>query len=142
MPRTKQTAKKSTGGKVPHKNLESKASCHIVPKRKIGYVRHPRRFRPGSKYISILQLDITNNFLAIVLRETRHYQKTTNLLLPKLPFKQLVHKIAHEINKELPFCLTKYKQPLKPLPLKTPQTVNKTGTGVEACKALTPNRSG
>ena len=103
MPRTKQTAKKSTGGKAPYKNLRDKASRHAAPKPKVGQVRHPRRFRPGSKYIPIPQLDIINILLAVALREIRRYQKTTDLLLPKLPFKRLVREIAHEINIELRF---------------------------------------
>ena len=38
-----------------------------------------------------------------MLCEIRWYQKTTELLLPKLPFSQLVREIAHKINKELRF---------------------------------------
>ena len=37
------------------------------------------------------------------LREIRRYQKSADLLLPKLPFKRLVREIAHDINKELRF---------------------------------------
>jgi histone H3 len=44
-----------------------------------------------------------NSFLAVALREIKRYQKTTNLLLPKLPFKRLVREIAQEINMELRF---------------------------------------
>jgi histone H3 len=36
---------------APHKNLRYKASCRPAPTPKFGKVRHPRRFRPGSKYI-------------------------------------------------------------------------------------------
>ena len=50
MPRTEQTARKSTGGKAPRKNLKDKAARRPAPKPKIGQVRHPRRFKPGSKY--------------------------------------------------------------------------------------------
>jgi histone H3 len=46
---------------------------------------------------------ILNDFLAVALREIRRYQKTTELLLLKLPFKRLVREIAHEINSELRF---------------------------------------
>jgi histone H3 len=48
---TEQTARKSTGGKVPRKNLKYKAARRPAPKPKIGQVRHPCRFKPGSKYI-------------------------------------------------------------------------------------------
>jgi histone H3 len=104
MPRTAQTAKKSTGGKVPRKSLNQKASHRSAPKPKIGKIRHPRRFKPGSKYIHpISNFRILNNFLAVALREIRRYQKTTELLLPKLPFKRLVREIAHKIHSELRF---------------------------------------
>src|SRR5580692_6837114 len=104
MPRTAQTASRSTGGKAPHKNLRDKAARRPAPKSKTGKVRHPRRFKPGSKYIPpIPMLCIINSFIAVALREIRRYQKSTELLLPKLPFKRLVCKIAYEINKELQF---------------------------------------
>jgi histone H3 len=48
-------------------------------------------------------LCIINSFIAVALREIRRYQKSTELLLPKLPFKRLVREIAHEINNELRF---------------------------------------
>ena len=104
MPRTEQTARKSTGGKAPRKNLYRKASRRPASKPKIGQVRHPRRFKPGGKFILLIpNFRIINNFLVVALREIRRYQKSTELLLPKLPFKRLVQEIAHEINKELRF---------------------------------------
>jgi histone H3 len=103
MPRTAQTAKRSTGGKAPRKDLMHKAARRRATKSKTGQVRHPRRFRPGSKYTPVPSLDIINSFLAIALREIKRYQKTTDLILPKLPFKRLVREIAHEINRELRF---------------------------------------
>ena len=47
MPRTAQTAKRSTGGKAPRKDLLHKASRRHA---KVGKIRHAR-FKPGSKYI-------------------------------------------------------------------------------------------
>ena len=104
MPRTAQTANKSTGGKVPRKNLKNKAALRPAPKPKTGHVRHPRRFKPGGKYTPpIPKFCIINSFIVVALREICRYQKSTELLLPKLPFKRLVREIAHEINKELRF---------------------------------------
>ena len=104
MPCTAQTAKKSTGGKVPRKILHQKASRYSASKPKIGKIRHPRCFKPGSKYIPpISNFHIFNDSLAVALREIRRYQKTTELLLPKLPFKRLVREIAHEIHPGLRF---------------------------------------
>jgi len=39
----------------------------------------------------------------VALREIRKYQKTTNLLLRKLPFQRLVREIAQEYKSELRF---------------------------------------
>lgn len=46
-----------------------------------------RRFRPGT----------------VALREIRKYQKSTNLLLRKLPFQRLVRQIAHEFKTDVRF---------------------------------------
>jgi histone H3 len=104
MPRTAQNASRSTGGKAPRKNLKDKAARRPAPKPKTGQVRHPRRFKPGSKYTpQIPKFRIINSFIAVALCEICRYQKTTELFLPKLPFKRLVRKIAHDINKKLRF---------------------------------------
>ena len=75
MARTKQTARKSTGGKAPRKQLATTASRKsAVP------LMRPRRYRPGT----------------VALREIRRYQKTTDLLIKKLPFQRLVREILQE----------------------------------------------
>lgn len=105
MARTKQTARKSTGGKAPRKQLASKAgesacrrvsprvACHVHRRiaashhrsltpspaaRKsapsTGGVKKPHRYKPGT----------------VALREIRRYQKSTELLIRKLPFQRLV----------------------------------------------------
>ena len=85
MARTKQTARKSTGAKAPRKHLASKAARKSAPS--TGGLKKPHRFRPGT----------------VALREIRKYQKSTELLLRKLPFQRLVREIAHEIKTELRF---------------------------------------
>ena len=72
MARTKQTARKSTGGKAPRKELATKASRKKTPIN--GVMRRPHRFRPGT----------------VALRQIRKYQKSTELLIRKLPFQRLV----------------------------------------------------
>ncbi|KAJ8427266.1 hypothetical protein Cgig2_028224 [Carnegiea gigantea] len=72
MARTKQTARKSTGGKAPRKQLATKAARKSAPA--TGGVKKPHRFRPGT----------------VALREIRKYQKSTELLIRKLPFQRLV----------------------------------------------------
>merc|ERR1711935_457351 len=75
MARTKQTARKSTGGKAPRKQLATKAARKSAPS--TGGVKKPHRYRPGT----------------VALREIRRYQKSTELLIRKLPFQRLVRKL-------------------------------------------------
>ncbi|CAI0404077.1 unnamed protein product [Linum tenue] len=66
MARTKQTARKSTGGKAPRKQLATKAARKSAPA--TAGVKKPHRFRPGT----------------VALREIR------------LPFQRLVREIAQD----------------------------------------------
>ena len=68
MARTKQTARKNTGAKAPRKHLAAKAARKTAPSS--GGVKKPHRYRPGT----------------VALREIRKYQKSTELLIRKLPF--------------------------------------------------------
>jgi hypothetical protein len=123
MARTKQTARKSTGGKcvaergtrisrerrrragrvrgatmrralrasprasplpltrAPRKQLATKAARKNAPA--AGGVKKPHRYRPGT----------------VALREIRRYQKSTELLIRKLPFQRLVRELAVEFKK-------------------------------------------
>ena len=87
MARTKQTARKSTGGKAPRKQLAQKAARKSAPANGGTKRSAPRRFRPGT----------------VALREIRRYQKSTELLLRKLPFQRLVREIASEQQNDLRF---------------------------------------
>ena len=46
-----------------------------------GHVRKPRRFRPGT----------------VALREIRKYQKSTELLIRKIPFQRLVREVVQKL---------------------------------------------
>lgn len=85
MARTKQTARKSTGGKAPRKQLATKAARKSAPA--TGGVKKPHRYRPGT----------------VALREIRRYQKSTDLLIRKLPFQRLVREIAQDFKNDLRF---------------------------------------
>ncbi|KAI0529412.1 hypothetical protein KFK09_001961 [Dendrobium nobile] len=85
MARTKQTARKSTGGKAPRKQLATKAARKSAPT--TGGVKKPHRYRPGT----------------VALREIRKYQKSTELLIRKLPFQRLVREIAQDFKTDLRF---------------------------------------
>ena len=88
MARTKNIARKSTGGKAPRHQLATKAARKSALK--IGGVRKPRRYRPGT----------------VSLREIRRYQKSTELLIRKLPFQRLVREIAQDMNTDFRFQST------------------------------------
>ena len=83
MARTKQTARKSTGGKAPRQQLSTKAARKSGPT--AGGVKKPHRFRPGT----------------VALREIRRYQKGTDLLIRKAPFQRLVREIMQDFRKDL-----------------------------------------
>ena len=81
MARTKQTARKSTGGTAPRKHLSTKAARKSLPVP--GGIKKPHRYRPGT----------------VALREIRRYQKSTNLLLRKAPFQRLVREVMQDLKK-------------------------------------------
>eukprot|EP00450_Noctiluca_scintillans_P002270 CAMPEP_0194501242 /NCGR_PEP_ID=MMETSP0253-20130528/21992_1 /TAXON_ID=2966 /ORGANISM="Noctiluca scintillans" /LENGTH=80 /DNA_ID=CAMNT_0039343191 /DNA_START=49 /DNA_END=288 /DNA_ORIENTATION=+ len=70
-PATKPTARKSAGSKAPRSDPAGKALV-------TGGGKQPHRHRPGTA----------------ALREIRKYQKSTDLLIRKLPFQRLVREIA------------------------------------------------
>jgi histone H3 len=88
MARTKQTARKSIGGKAPRKQLATKSARKSAPAS--GGVKKPHRYRPGT----------------VALREIRRFQRTTDLLIKKLPFQRLVREIAQDFKNDLRFQST------------------------------------
>ena len=55
MARTKQTARKSTGGKAPRKQLATKAARKSAPA--TGGVKKPHRYRPGTVALREIKKD-------------------------------------------------------------------------------------
>ena len=53
----------------------------------MGGIKKPHRYRPGT----------------VALREIRKYQKSTELLIRKLPFQRLVREVAQEYKSDLRF---------------------------------------
>ena len=107
MARTKETARKKTG-KSPRKQLVTKnpikkltpaqarknvakanqaAQQNLGNPPKTGGLKRPMRYRPGT----------------VALREIRHYQKTTELLIRKLPFSRLVREVTQDFKTDLRF---------------------------------------
>jgi histone H3 len=75
MARTKQTARKSTGGKAPRLHLATKGTQAAAKKPTIA-VRKPHRWCPGT----------------MALREIQKFQKNTDLLIRKAPSQHLVRE--------------------------------------------------
>ncbi|KAF8457158.1 histone-fold-containing protein [Terfezia claveryi] len=73
----KPTGRKSTGGKAPSGRRRSSG---VAPGDPLPIARR-RRYRPGT----------------LALREIRKFQKSTDLLIRKLPFSRLVREISHDI---------------------------------------------
>src|SRR3989338_6705311 len=90
MVRVKQTARKtvankSTGGKQPRKTIAAKESKKTLPS--TGGLKKPHSYKPGT----------------VALREIRKYQKSTELLIRKLPFQRLVREVAQDYKTDLRF---------------------------------------
>jgi histone H3 len=75
--------------KPPRKPLATKAARKST-RQTGGGVKKPHRYRPGT----------------VALREIRRYQKSTELLIRKLPFQRLVREIAQEFKTDLRFQAT------------------------------------
>ena len=106
MARTKEMARKKTG-KTPRQNLVPKAPRKMLSQEQArknaakavaaaqknlgnlltGGLKRPMRYRPGT----------------VALREIRRYQKSTELLIRKLPFNRLVREIAQDFKTNLRF---------------------------------------
>ena len=87
MARTKQTLRdrESMSMKAPRKIISNKAARKSAP---IDFgIKKPHRYRPGT----------------VALREIRKFQKSTELLIRKLPFQKLVREIASECKSDLRF---------------------------------------
>eukprot|EP00804_Cyclotella_cryptica_P023862 CCRYP_018683-RA/>CCRYP_018683-RA protein AED:0.06 eAED:0.02 QI:0/-1/0/1/-1/0/1/0/139 len=83
MARTKQTAHKSTGGKTPRKQLATKAARKSAPAAR--GCKKPHRYCPGT----------------VALREIRKYQKSTDLLIRKLPFQRFLREVTKDFRGDM-----------------------------------------
>lgn len=86
MARTKQTARKSTGGKAPRKQLTAKAARKSTAIPSNMGVKKPR-FKTGT----------------VALRDVRHYQKSVELLIRKLPFQRYVKSTVYAQKADMRF---------------------------------------
>ncbi|KAI1722395.1 core histone h2A/H2B/H3/H4 domain-containing protein [Ditylenchus destructor] len=94
MARIKNVARKTVAKKAPRKGIARKTAndprhrqVFAVKIPSSGGVKKPRRYRPGT----------------VALREIRRYQKSTELLIRKLPFQRLVREIAQEYQTAIRF---------------------------------------
>ena len=86
MARTKQTARKSTGGEAPQKMLATKVARKSAPPAS-GGIKKPHRYRPGTVALCVIH----------------KYQKSTEFLLCKAPFQRLVREITQNYKGDLHF---------------------------------------
>lgn len=86
MARTKQVARKSCAQKIPRKKLVAQNLARKSAPVFVG-VKKPRRFRPGS----------------VAVRQIKKYQRTTELLIRRLPFQRLVRDVAHSLTGSIRF---------------------------------------
>ena len=86
MTRTKSRSTKGSQPKYRYRTHVRRDGTKIkVPLPTKGSVRKPRRFRPGT----------------VALREIRKYQKSTDLLIRKVPFQRLVREVCCGLTKTL-----------------------------------------
>jgi len=87
MARTKQVARKTPAGGSSGKEIAVKPMVALAAIGGRKMKNQPRRYRPG----------------VVALREIRRYQKSTELLLRKMPFQRLVREIALDYRPDLRF---------------------------------------
>ena len=98
MARTKRPARRAFNGYPPARIailpakkssgiLPAKKPSKVLPPKKTNGVVRPYRFHPGTK----------------ALKEIRSYQKSTVLLIKKLPFQRLVKELSMDFKKDLRF---------------------------------------
>lgn len=85
MVRTKKTARKTIAYKTPRKYLPTIAARKTAPITVT--IKKPYCYRSGT----------------IALREIHRYQKSTDLLVHKLPFQRLVRELAQDFNTDVRF---------------------------------------
>ena len=89
MVRTKQTSRRAgvQGGKMPRKSVALKAAINRVSPGHSAGIKKVHRFRPGT----------------VALRQIRKYQKSTELLIRKMPFQRLVREVAQGYKSDMRF---------------------------------------
>ena len=90
--KSKRSAEDRKNGAKARKQLATKAARRSAPA--TGGVRKPHRYKPGT----------------VALREIRRYQRSTDMLIRKLPFQRLVREIAQSVTKHtFPYPLPVHK---------------------------------
>merc|ERR1711977_156010 len=85
MARTKQTARKIARRNIARKQLSKNSEKRYSTT--AGGIKKPHRYRPGT----------------VALREIRKYQKSSDLLIRKLPFQRLAREVAQQYKQDLRF---------------------------------------
>jgi histone H3 len=89
--------RRASGGKEPRKSLTAKAAVKV---------RKLHRYKPGSMLSQSFITVVCLLYVAVALREIKRFQKSTKLLLRKLPFCRIVREIAQDYKEDLRFQKT------------------------------------
>ena len=87
MARTKRTDRKTFGGKAPRSTSGAQKTAARKSAPAASGVKKTHRYRPGT----------------VAIREIKQYQKSTELLIRKLPFQRLVREISATFKNDLRF---------------------------------------
>lgn len=101
------SARARAGGGAPRKDIAAKAArkastSATAGSKALDSTKKPHRYKPGSElFMVVLWWYIaTNAGSAVALREIRRYQKSTEMLIRKLPFRRLCRGIALDIKSD------------------------------------------
>ena len=106
MARTKETAHKKTG-KTPRKQLATKNPTKKLTasqaRKNAAKARQAQQKNLGNPMTGGVKKPMRWRLGTVALREIRRYQKSTELLIRKLPFNRLVREIAQDFKTDLCF---------------------------------------
>ena len=94
------------GPSAPSTSNTSTPAKKKTPRRKPGSGKSPgdsarkRRYRPGTRAlreIRSVQVLLSTPFSSLTSSNIRKYQKSTNLLIPKLPFSRVIREICAKV---------------------------------------------
>jgi histone H3 len=84
-------------------NVARKSTSHINLQHQQLITKQAARKKPPTATSSTVKRPYRNRAGTVALREIRRYQKSTELLISKLPFQRLIREIAQQFQADLRF---------------------------------------